>query len=183
MKTFIKTLTLSLGFAVVVATANAQTEPAKGVRLSVGADAGLPVGDFNKAYDWSLGGSLQADFPVASQLYVTLNAGYNNFFVKDGILLTKDLQLIPVKAGLKYFPVKSFYLQGEAGTAFLANKKDIGATNSASFVYAPQVGYLIGLGGSNYLDAGVRFESNSKFYNNGKSNNFFGLRVAYAFAL
>lgn len=89
--------------------------------------------------------------------------------------------MIPVKAGLKYFPVKNLYIQGEAGVSFIVNKSKIDADKSASFVYAPQVGYLIPLGKGNYLDAGFRFESNSKFYNNGSQANFLGLRVAYAF--
>lgn len=154
--------------------------PGKGVRLSVGVETGVPVGKFNKGTQWNLGGSVQADFNLVKRvLFVTANAGYNNFFTENN---TKgDIQLIPVKAGLKYFPVKNLYIQGEAGVSFIANKSKIDADKSASFVYAPQVGYLIPLGKGNYLDAGVRFESNSKFYNNGSQANFLGLRVAYAF--
>lgn len=73
------------------------------------------------------------------------------------------------------------YIQGEAGVSFVASKSKIDTDKSASFVYAPQVGYLIPLGKGNYLDAGFRFESNSKFYNNGSQANFLGLRVANAF--
>ncbi|WP_243749254.1 porin family protein [Mucilaginibacter agri] len=163
------------------------TTTGSGIRLSIGPDATLPVGSLHDGYNWSIGGSIQADFPVIKdQLFVTVNAGYSNYFAKDSNLPgvdNKDLQLIPVKAGLKYFPVHNFYLQGEAGASFIANKSDIGADKSAAFVYAPQVGYLISLGGKNYLDAGVRFESNTKFVTNGNTNNFFGLRVAYAFGL
>jgi hypothetical protein len=152
----------------------------KVVRLSVGIETGLPVGKFNTGTKWNLGGSVQADFSVVKRvLFITANAGYNNFFTEKS---TKgDLQLIPVKAGLKYFPVNNLYIQGEAGVSFLANKSKIDADKSASFVYAPQVGYLIPLGRGNYLDAGIRFESNSKFYEKGNQANFLGLRIAYAF--
>jgi hypothetical protein len=94
-----------------------------------------------------------------------------------------DLHLIPVKAGLKYFPVKCFYLQGEAGASFLTNKAETGANKSAAFVYAPQVGVLLNTGGRNYIDAGFRFEGNTKFNDGDKTNNFLGLRIAYAFGL
>jgi len=94
-----------------------------------------------------------------------------------------DIQLIPVKGGLKYFPVKWCYIQGEAGASFLANRDEIGANKSAAFIYAPQVGVLLNIGGKNYIDAGFRFEGNSKFYNGGNTNNFLALRVAYSFNL
>jgi hypothetical protein len=154
-----------------------------GIRLSAGVESGLPVGKLNNNYNWNFGGSIQADFPIIQdQLYATLNTGFTNIYAAN-ITKATDIQLIPVKAGLKYFPVKNFYIQGEAGASFIANKSDLNATKSAAFVYAPQVGVLFNVGGKNYIDAGVRYESNSKFYTNGNSNNFIGLRVAYAFSL
>jgi len=155
-------------------------------RLSVGPEAGIPLGDLSNGYNWNFGGSIQADIPVIHNLYVTVNAGYNNFFVKKdhADFVDKNLQLIPVKAGLKYFPGGSiFYVQGEAGASFLANKSDLGADKSAAFVYAPQVGVLLKLAGKNYIDLGVRFESTAAFYDGGNTNNFLGLRAAYAFGL
>jgi hypothetical protein len=94
------------------------------------------------------------------------------------------MQLIPVKAGLKYFPVGNiFYVQGEAGASFLANKSDLQADKSTGFVYAPQIGALIPLAQKKYLDVGFRWESTSSFYDGGSSANFLGLRVAYSFGL
>jgi len=155
-------------------------------RLSVGPDAGIPLGNLSNGYNWNFGGSVQADIPVINNLYVTVNAGYNNFFAKkhQADVVDKNLELIPVKAGLKYFPFGNiFYVQGEAGAAFLANKSDLGADKSAAFVYAPQVGVLLKVADKNYIDVGFRFESTSAFYNGGNTNNFLGLRVAYSFGL
>jgi hypothetical protein len=155
-------------------------------RLSVGPEFGVPVGTLSNAYNWNIGGSIQADIPVIHNLYVTVNAGYDNFFVKkhQADVVDKNLQLIPVKAGLKYFPGGSiFYVQGEGGVSFLTNKTDLGADKSAAFVYAPQVGVLLKLAPKNYLDLGFRWESTAAFYNGGNTNNFLGLRVAYAFGL
>lgn len=174
-------------FAITGLTAKAQTSSKNDsygsqIRYSIGADAGIPVGSFNTAYNWSIGGSIQADFPIVKdQVYATANAGFNNFFANDAGL--NDVNTIPVKLGLKYFPVKYFYVQGEAGAAFISNKASLRADKTAVFVYAPQVGTLIGLGGRNYLDIGARFEGNTKFYNAGSSANFVALRVAYAFGL
>lgn len=193
MKNSIKlsVITLSLVAIFSLNTKAQDTTPAKtktttgsGIRLSIGPDAGIPIGDFHDTYGWNFGGSIQADFPIVKdQLFVTVNAGFNNFFAKDGVANAKDLGMIPVKAGLKFFPVSNFYIQGEAGASFLTNKKNVGADKSAAFVYAPQVGYQFKLGQSNYIDAGVRFEGNTKFRDNGSNNNFFGLRVAYGFGL
>lgn len=170
----------------------AQTSPSTAgskqeFRLSVGPDAGIPLGNLSNGYNWNFGGSVQADIPVINNLYVTVNAGYNNFFVKKNLPdggVDKNMELIPVKGGLKYFPLGNiFYVQGEAGASFLANKSDLGADKSAAFVYAPQVGVLLKLADKNYIDLGVRFESTAAFYNGGNTNYFLGLRAAYSFGL
>jgi hypothetical protein len=186
MKTTFKISILSLALAALSLGVSAQTTKSadNGVRLSIGAEAGIPVGDYNNAYNANVGGSLQADIPVASQLFVTVNAGYNTFLGKtvNGFSLT-NIQLIPAKAGLKYFATPNFYVQAEAGASFVANKNDVGATNSTLFTYAPQVGYLFPLGGKNFIDAGVRYEGNTPLVTNGSNLGFVGLRVAYAFGL
>ena len=155
-------------------------------RLSVGPDAGVPLGDLSNGYNWNFGGSVQVDIPIIHNLYVTVNGGYDNFFVKknQADVVDKNMQLIPVKAGLKYFPVGNiFYVQGEAGATFLANKSDLGAANSTAFTFAPQVGALVKLTGKNYIDLGVRWESTAAFYDGANRMNFLGLRAAYSFGL
>jgi len=196
MKNSFKFTALVVAFAGLAFGANAQSNPtsaktstsSNGVILSVGVDAGIPTGDFSNAYNWNIGGSVQADIPVVqNQLFVTVNAGYNNFFGKSNILGSgldqPNLQLLPVKAGLKFFPVSHLYIQGEAGAAFALNKSDLGFDKSAAFLYAPQIGYQFPLGGKSYLDAGVRWEGTTKFNStiDDSKVNFFGLRVAYAF--
>lgn len=183
----ISVITLAL-FSFLSMRSNAQTAKktesyGSGIRLSIGADGGIPVGSLKDNYDWNFGGSIQGDFPIIKdQLYATVNGGYNNFFAKNSSSLN-DIHMIPVKGGLKYFPLKCLYLQGEAGASFITNKNDLGFNKSAVFVYAPQVGLLFCLGGKNYIDAGIRFEGNTKFDDGGKTNNFLCLRVAYAFIL
>jgi len=196
MKGTLKITTLALAFAGLAFGAKAQTTPAaagkqdngSGVVLSVGVDAGLPTGNLSNGYNWNIGGSVQADFPVVpQQLFITVNAGYNNLQGKDNAyntgLSATNIQLLPVKAGLKYFPVSHFYIQGEAGAAFALNKTALGFDNSAAFIYAPQIGYQFALGGKNYLDAGVRYEGSTDFVSNENNSqvHFVALRLAYAF--
>lgn len=168
------------------APAPASKASGKEWRLSVGPDAGVPLGDFSNVYNWDLGGSAQIDIPIVQSLYVTVNAGYNDYFVKSALkdAGAKNMQTIPLKAGLRYFPAGNiFYVQAQAGTTLLANKSDLDADKSAAFVYAPQVGVLLKLAEKNYIDVGFRFEGTSSFYDGGSYNNTLGLRVAYSFGL
>lgn len=186
MKTILKLSTLLLAiFTISTFSAKAQETDGGKWRLSVGPEASLPIGDLKDGYDWSIGGSIQADYAIyQNSLFVTLNAGYSNFFAKDFSGVSgKDLQLIPVKAGLKYFPVGKFYVQAEAGASFLANKDDYEGVKSTVFTYAPQIGYLFSLGGKSALDLGFKFQGNTKLVEGGSSANYLGLRVAYAFGL
>lgn len=189
MKSTLKISALVLALAGLTYTAKAQTAPtstttSNGVRLSVGVETGIPTGKLNDSHGWNLGGSVQADIPVAQQLFVTVNAGYNNIFGKtvNGVSAT-DIQLLPVKGGLKFFPASNFYIQGEAGAGFALNKKDVGFDKSAAFIWAPQVGIQFPVGNKSYLDAGIRYEASTKFNSafNDSKVNFLGLRLAYAF--
>ncbi|ASU32494.1 outer membrane beta-barrel protein [Mucilaginibacter xinganensis] len=201
MKSTFKISALILAFAGITLGAKAQTSTSttktstssNGVILSVGVDAGIPTGNLSTYYNFSIGGSVQADIPVAQNLFVTLNAGYNSIQGKNNIASPNgattfdatNIQLLPVKAGLKYFVVPNFYVQGEAGAAFSLSKADNNYDKSAAFIYAPQIGYQFPLGGKSYIDAGVRYEASTKFNStiDASKVNFFGLRVAYAFGL
>ena len=195
MKSTLKISALALVIAGFAMGAKAQTTSAtntnstssNGIILSVGVDGGIPTGNLSNGYNWNIGGSLQADFPVAPQLFVTLNAGYNSIQGKDNAfgtgLSATNIQLLPVKAGIKFFPVSHFYVQGEAGAAFALNKADVGFSNGEAFIYAPQVGYQFPLGGKSFIDAGVRYEGSTDFTSNNSNTqvNFVALRLAYAF--
>lgn len=192
MKSTFKITTLVLAFAGLSFSAKAQTTPtstttttSSGIRYSIGVETGLPVGNFKDLHNWNLGGSVQADIPVASQLFVAVNAGFNNFYGKTVAgIKAPDVQLLPVKAGLKFFPVANFYIQGEAGAAFLLNKADFYNNKSTAFVWAPQVGIQFPVSANgNFIDAGIRYESTSNYVTNIDNSKvkFVGLRLAYGF--
>ncbi|MVT10591.1 hypothetical protein [Chitinophaga tropicalis] len=185
IKAGIATLALLLG--VTIGT-KAQTKETKGsdrpaLLLSAGPEAGIPLGNFGDFYKWSLGGSVQGDLAIFQKtLYVNLNAGFTNVFADD-LPGVDDVQWIPVKAGLKYYPFKSnnLYVQGQAGVNFITSGPS--GYKTAAFTYSPQIGYLIPLGKGNFLDAGVKFDGNTKFIDGGEAANVIGIRVAYAFGL
>jgi hypothetical protein len=167
---------------------NSSSKP-NSIIFSAGAETGITTGSLRGSHNWTLGGSIQADIPVAEQLYVTVNTGYQNYFGNDHnysrSLTNTDIHAIPAKAGLKYFPINRFYIQGEAGADFILNKSSVGFDKSAAFIYAPQIGVQFPIGGKSFIDAGVRYEGSTKFSDNdqGSKVNLLGLRVAYAFAV
>jgi len=193
MKTLLKNLSIIL-FLAGMHSAHAQSIGAAApagekVIYSVALDAGSATGNFNDSHRYSLGGSLQADIPLVKNLYATVNAGYQNFFGRSNIngtmLSASDLHLLPVKAGIKVFPFSILYIQGEAGAAFALNKSDLNYEKSAAFIFAPQVGLQLPVGGSNnYLDLGFRYENSTRFTSNIDRSklNYVGLRLAYAFS-
>ncbi|MET3501283.1 hypothetical protein ABIC45_002895 [Mucilaginibacter rubeus] len=190
MKSLSKISALTVLAIAFTSLAQAQTTPTASDRpivLSVGAEGGFSAGSFKHANKWNIGGSLQADFPVADKLYLTANAGYLNFFGKNNYYPNSndapDINLLPVKAGLKYFPVQRFYVKADAGSAFVLNKREAGYGKTAAFIYSPQIGVQLPLGGKNFIDAAAYYEASTKF-TTGVDNskvNFFGARLAYAF--
>jgi hypothetical protein len=160
-----------------------------GIILSAGPESGFTLGNTKTFSKWYLGGSVQADIPIASQLFFTANAGYLNFFSRSSSTVGEnsapDLHLLPVMAGFKYFPVPMLYIQGDAGAAFLLNKSSSGLDKSAAFLYVPQVGVQLPIGGRNYVDAGVRYEGTTKFSSGSSDSKIsaLGLRIAYNFGL
>jgi hypothetical protein len=177
-----------MGSSFALMAQSTKTTAANGVVYSVGVESGFSLGSAKDLHKWSLGGSIGAEIPVIDQFFATINTGYQNNFGQKNVMGTgltaTDDHLIPVKAGLKYFPVGILYIQGEAGAIFSLNKKDAGYTKTAAFLYTPTIGVMLPLGSSSYLDAGVQYEGSTRFnaYDNSKEN-MLGVHVAYAFSI
>lgn len=168
-------LVAGLGFA-----ASAQTEGAVR-KLSIGAEFGLPVGDFSDDNMFA-GGSLQYEHPVAKSLNLTISGGYlANFLTGDLKTVAEALGsktsfgYIPLKAGAKYYFGGNFYAAGEVGAS-------IGTTDGVgtAFAFAPGLGASFSVADKSSLDFGLRYENWSQ---DGGSRGFVGLRAAYAFGL
>lgn len=149
--------------------AHAQTSDgdSKALRLGVGLNVGIPTDD---AYNIALGGDLRLQKDFFSNISGTLSAGYTNFSIKDSEG-GGSIGYIPVKAGIKIFPIERFYISGEVGAGF-GTKSDQGT----ALVYAPG----IGLGFNNGVDLGLRYEG---FAQNGNNLGQVALRLAYGFNL
>ncbi|TCD11111.1 hypothetical protein EZ449_06350 [Pedobacter frigidisoli] len=160
----------------------AQTTP----NIGIGAEVGLPSGNFTNISGIGVGASIKADFPIASEFAITLNVCYMNFFgKKNQFINTQDLTYIPLKAGLKYQISEGFYAEGQLGAALPLNDGQ-----KTVFVWSPGFGNQFRLSGNNKLDLGIRYEAwsskndtNIIALNTSNTKGFVGLRVAYVFGL
>ncbi|MEB0262399.1 MULTISPECIES: outer membrane beta-barrel protein [unclassified Mucilaginibacter] len=120
-------------------------------KFSLGLELGVPVGNASTAYSAVVGGSLKYDLPIAPSTYFNVSVGYSSFIIKDRYKnFFSSYGAVPLKAGLKYYADRRFFLEGQLGAAF-------GTASGAgtSFVYSPGVGYTFDGG----LEAGVRYEA------------------------
>lgn len=165
-------------------------------RYSIGLDAAFPTGNLNNGYLWGTGVSAQIDVPITTKWYFTANVGYNTFFPQksqtanpyaiEGVT-QPHLAVLPVKVGVKYFLIRTFYLQAEAGESLIPNKSSLYANQSNALTFAPQAGLLFKLHHKNYIDVGVRYQWFQDFYGNDEAlssyNKYWAFRFAYGFNL
>src|ERR1700744_4531304 len=108
-------------------------------RYSFGLDVNLPNGNLNNGYLFGLGVSGQVDIPLSTKWYITGNIAYDTYFAQKsqtanpyGIQNSSmaKLQVMPVKIGIKYFLIRTFYLQVEGGESLILNKSAVYAYES-----------------------------------------------------
>ncbi|HEY8782995.1 MAG TPA: hypothetical protein VIM16_15320 [Mucilaginibacter sp.] len=174
MKKLFLTLTVSVAIvcsAFAQSTTSTSSSEKGGVKFSIGAEGGLPIGDASDVYSAVIGGSLKCEIPISPTAFVTINGGYNAFLIKSEFKdagSPSSTSFIPVKAGIKYYSAGGFFLEGQAGVVFIAES---GGGNS--FAWSAGFGYTFGGG----IETGVRYEA----WSNGGTIGQMGLRLAYRF--
>lgn len=171
MKTITKIIATSAAVVALFFTTNVN---AQSRNLGIGLNVGIPT---STGYDFAIGGDLRYQFNVDKQLSIPVTAGYTNFSGSTDIGSTTvkyNYGYIPVKVGAKYFFNESgagVYGLAELGAGF-GTKEGSGT----AFVYSPAVGYAW----SNGLDLGLKYEGLAQ---NGASDGYVGIRLAYGFSL
>ena len=159
------------------APVNSYQKDSKNVfRVGLGLEAGYPTKNFSNL---ELGGTLRLQYDLPNNLSLTLTPGFYHFFSREGYpqvvtdkgLYYNDLNMIPVKAGVKSFFAPNFYLSGEIGAGFELNH-----AQETKLILAPGIGYA----GNHGLDLGLRYEN---FSGNHSNYGIIGLRLAYGFKL
>jgi hypothetical protein len=111
-------------------TAKAQNgEPRLGVGVNVGSTLKSPART-------TLGFDLRLQKSFGKGISGILTSGYYEFFKADDY--NKGFGVIPLKAGLKYFPVKNIYIGGEAGAGF-GTRKGAGTSFVSSTKILPAI--------------------------------------------
>jgi len=176
MKTITKLMTVAAAVIALMysTTANAQTTKPGGWSLSIGIEPGIPTGNATDISSFEIGGTGRLEYNPSANLAVMLTVGYYDFMGKTSTLNANvkytSLEMVPAKAGVKYYVAPLFYVDGEAGFGFDTNYE-----NHVKLIVSGGAGYA-----SNMWDIGVRYENYS-----GQSNSFglLGLRAAYSFGL
>lgn len=177
---------LLVGLSVVLAASSfAQESPAsRGLQLSIGPEAALPIGSFHSQsrYKFGGGGSVKLAIPVASVLDFTVSAGYIAFGYSKLNELDKSgaFTAIPFKAGLQIHTNGGFYFEPQAG---FTQTKIQNAEGAGVFTYAGNIGFLI----SKAVDIAVRYEAMASRKGqtipgatvSDVSAKYLGLRLAY----
>jgi hypothetical protein len=170
-----KKLFLALTILTIGATSlMAQNGTSTPINFSIGAEASLPIGNFQDVYSFGLGATLQGEYKPANELGLTLNAGYINYFGKNisfgGVTIDAgDFGVIPFLAGVKFYFSPKLYGHGQLGAAFSTT-----SGGGTSFAYTPGVGFIL----SKNVDVLVKFVGYSQ---NGSTLNSLGARLAYNF--
>lgn len=161
--------------------ARSQSVTSSKFRFGVGVEGLLPVGNTSTTLNFGLGITPRLQYGVTGKFALTFTSGIYHFFPKTvtypasgsfpGFTAKYKSDIIPVKAGAKFFAGKNFYLSGEIGAAFeVAN-----GGGRAHFLWSPGIGYA-----TKRWDIGARYEN---FSGNGYSDGIIAFRVAYGFGL
>jgi len=159
---------LQLAVIMMICTVTVMSTKAQsgGPRLGIGVDVGSTLKSPTRT---TLGADLRLQQPFGHGLSGILTTGYYQFFKANSY--NPSFGIIPLKAGLKYFPAKNIYIAAEAGVGF-GTKKGAGT----SFVYSPSLGLAFGDG----FDVSLKYENFTDYEGYAQQ---LALRFAYGFKL
>lgn len=171
----ILTLAVVIFMTIASTRVSAQEKPYKRVRLGIGLETGLPVGNLGNAYTFGAGGSFRLAVALNEKFAATATAGAMAFIPKSisGVDLKAQLN-VPIKGGLKYMLSKKIYTLGEAGATiariyYPTPSGQLQSVSSTGFTYAANIGTQLGK-----FDASLRYEGYT-------GAGFIGLRLGLNF--
>ena len=138
---------------------------AQNFRLGGGIDVGIPVNNLNGS-SVGAGIDLMGLFELSEPLGISVDVGYTSLFAKGN---NDNLNLVPIRAGIRFNATPEIYLGGKAGVGLLFNDGNDVTTTAYSF----GAGYKM----DSKLDIGLSYDGFSK---NG-SFGLLNLRLGYFF--
>ena len=120
--------------------------------MSVGVDAGIPVGASANDFASVIGGSLKVESPTGDANLITFSIGYSSLSAKSALpganIRPPASAFTPLKIGIKHRLAGALFIEAQTGAAF-----EIRGRRSTRFIYAPGLVYNI-----SRFDLGVRYE-------------------------
>lgn len=160
-----KTLPLLCILVLLFCVTKAQESKARSLKVGAGLIFAVPTNNLDLN---SVGGGIDviAEYPLFKTFSVTADAGYIALNGKYGLPVTG---IIPLRAGLKYYPFDNFFISGKAGLG-------IYTLSNVSINY---LAYSFGGGVSinSRWDAGIAYDG----YSNDGSFGYMAFRVGYFF--
>jgi hypothetical protein len=143
----------------------AQDKFEKKLRVGVGISLAVPTN--NLAYT-SIGGGIDliAIYPLSQAFALTADVGYTGLKGKYNIPFTG---IIPIRAGVRYYPAEQFYLSGKAGLGLYT----LGNVSQSYAAYSVGAGAEI----NKRWDAGLSYDG----YSNDGSFGYLAVRLGYYF--
>jgi len=181
-----KTLILSILAICTSVVAIAQPEQGK-FRFSIGPEVGYVVGTYHANWNLGAGGSAQAEYFFTDHTSLTVMGGFVGYLgtTVPGYPGYKyqAFNVIPVKAGIRFYAGESFHIGAQLGVGFMDN----GAGHTTAFAYSPIIGYNFKTSNDKGIDFSIKYDgyafNQNDFHNNGYGGTFgaVGLRLAYIF--
>jgi hypothetical protein len=118
MKKFLPLLLLTLCYL----SASAQLSTPSRTAFSIGGELTIPSYGL---YSVGTGASAKFEFPIAPPVSISITGNLTSVFYRHSILNNYSDSgadvFVPLKAGLKYYPISSLYIEGEGGEALELN--------------------------------------------------------------
>ncbi|HMG07790.1 MAG TPA: hypothetical protein VK609_04730 [Mucilaginibacter sp.] len=154
-------LRLAYGFGTRKLESHKKVTEVKGLELGISVNPGASI---SSSSDFILGGEVSLHKPLSGNIEATFSAGYTHmsksYYSTYGIMDVNGYvyynnnytvkNVVPAKVGLRLYLADSFYLGGEAGVGFAANR-------NSSFVYSPTLGVKL----KNGIDIGAKYDNYS----------------------
>lgn len=157
-----KILFFATSLLLTVITTNAQKTDLK---FQGGLNVGIPAHNLGGT-SLGLGVDLLAHYTIAPQVAITGDVGYTALFGKNGAGTTN---LIPFRAGLRFYPSDDFFVAGKIGAGFISSSGSSVTTTAYSF----GIGYKI--------DTKLELSASYDGYSKNGTVGLINLRLGYFF--
>ena len=149
-----------------------------GSKFGGGINVAVPTGNDN--FSIGAGLDLMGHFGISDNLALTADAGYTALFPKSDFK-GSTYHMIPLRAGLRFYPSESFFLGAKAGLGLLNQKiKGFDGTNNSALAYSFGAGYAM----DPKLEIGVSYDGYShkeKVSDTKINNGLVNIRLGYWF--